>query len=73
MCPPGFLDGLPPVQTGVEGLQVADTSYYYPEDRGISEGIRLARIMAEAIPVEIDLGPIRREVAKPAKTAEVAP
>ncbi len=73
MCPPGFLDGLPPVQTGVEGLQVADTSYYYPEDRGISEGIRLARIMAEAIPVEIDLGPTRREVGTPARTAETTP
>jgi protoporphyrinogen oxidase len=73
MCPPGFLDGLPPVQTGVEGLQVADTSYYYPEDRGISEGIRLARLMAEAIPVEIDLGPTRREVGVPARTAEAAP
>jgi hypothetical protein len=30
-------------------LQVADTCFYYPEDRGVSEGARWARLMAEAI------------------------
>ena len=30
----------------VEGLWVADTSYYYPEDRGISESIGFGRQMA---------------------------
>lgn len=47
ICAPRFLDSLPPLSPGVRGLQVADTSYYYPEDRGVSEGIRLARIMTE--------------------------
>jgi hypothetical protein len=28
------------------GLQVADTSFYYPGDRGISESVRLGREMA---------------------------
>jgi hypothetical protein len=37
---------LPPLSAGVRGLQIADTSYYYPEDRGIAEGIRLARQLA---------------------------
>jgi protoporphyrinogen oxidase len=42
VCGPRFLQSLPPVSPGVCGLQVADTSYYYPEDRGISESVRLA-------------------------------
>lgn len=46
VCPPGFLDRLPPIALPVKGLWVADTSYYYPEDRGISESIGLARKMA---------------------------
>ena len=33
----------------ISGLQVADTCFYYPEDRGVSEGARIAREMALAI------------------------
>ncbi|SEI19019.1 NAD(P)/FAD-dependent oxidoreductase [Tardiphaga sp. OK245] len=47
ICEPHFADKLPPVQTPIAGLQIADTSYYYPEDRGIAESIRLGRRMAE--------------------------
>ncbi|TWO70550.1 NAD(P)/FAD-dependent oxidoreductase [Caenimonas sedimenti] len=46
VCPPGFLDTLPPFELPVRGLWVADTSYYYPEDRGISESIDFGRMMA---------------------------
>ncbi|WP_455921273.1 NAD(P)/FAD-dependent oxidoreductase [Pseudomonas putida] len=46
ICDPGYLDRLPPVSLPVEGLWVADTSYYYPEDRGISESIDFGRNMA---------------------------
>lgn len=46
ICEPGFLDRLPPVELPVKGLWVADTSYYYPEDRGISESIAFGRNMA---------------------------
>ncbi len=46
ICPPGYLDSLPPVALPVQGLWVADTSYYYPEDRGISESIGFGRQMA---------------------------
>jgi protoporphyrinogen oxidase len=46
VCPPGFLDRMPSVQTSISGLQVADTSSYYPEDRGIAESVRLGREMA---------------------------
>lgn len=47
ICDPGYLDRLPPVQLPVKGLWVADTSYYYPEDRGISESIDFGRKMAQ--------------------------
>ena len=49
VCPPGYLDTVPPVHGVVRGLQIADTSLYYPEDRGVSEGVRLAKEMAERI------------------------
>ncbi|VXC06004.1 Amine oxidase [Pseudomonas sp. 8AS] len=46
ICPPGYLADLPPVALPVKGLWVADTSYYYPEDRGISESIGFGRKLA---------------------------
>ncbi len=49
VCPPGFRTAIPPVQTPVAGLQIADTCSYYPEDRGISESVRYGRLMARAI------------------------
>lgn len=48
ICDPGYLEKLPAVQPDVEGLWVADTSYYYPEDRGISESIDFGRKMAKS-------------------------
>lgn len=49
VCPPGFLGMLPPVKTVVEGLYIFDTSYYYPEDRSLSESIRAAQKLAKNI------------------------
>lgn len=49
ICAPGFAATLPPIQTEIEGLQVADTCFYYPEDRGIAESIRLGRQMARQL------------------------
>jgi protoporphyrinogen oxidase len=46
ICDPAYLDKLPPVALPVLGLWVADTSYYYPEDRGISESIGFGRSLA---------------------------
>lgn len=46
ICDPGYLEHLPPVELPVQGLWAADTSYYYPEDRGISESIDFGRKMA---------------------------
>jgi protoporphyrinogen oxidase len=47
ICDPGYLDKLPPVALPIKGLWVADTSYYYPEDRGISESIDFGRKIAQ--------------------------
>jgi hypothetical protein len=49
VCEPGFAAKIPPIRTPIAGLQIADTCFYYPEDRGVSEGARLAREMALAI------------------------
>ncbi|MFG1463244.1 NAD(P)/FAD-dependent oxidoreductase [Xanthobacter sp. DSM 24535] len=49
LCEPGFAAKIPPIRTPIAGLQVADTCFYYPEDRGVSEGTRLAKEMAAAI------------------------
>lgn len=49
LCEPGFAAKIPPIQTPIEGLQIADTCFYYPEDRGVSEGVRLAKDMAERL------------------------
>lgn len=49
VCEPGFAAKLPPVQTPIHGLQVADTCFYYPEDRGIAESVRMGRNMARCV------------------------
>lgn len=49
VCEPNFRDRLPAIQTPIAGLQIADTCFYYPEDRGVSESIRYGRMMAEAV------------------------
>lgn len=49
VCEPGFLAKIPKVVTPIQGLQIADTCYYYPEDRGISESVRYGKVMAAAV------------------------
>jgi len=55
VCPPGFAAMIPPVETAIAGLQIADTCFYYPEDRGIAESVRLGKEMAERVPVAVTL------------------
>lgn len=43
ICPPGFYQMLPPMKTPVEGFFMADTSYYYPEDRSICESVKVGK------------------------------
>jgi len=51
ICPPGFQQMLPAMKTPVSGFYMADTAYYYPEDRSINESIaaadRLVAVVSE--------------------------
>lgn len=47
ICPPGFQDMLPSMRTPVQGFFMADTAYYYPEDRSINESINTAQALVE--------------------------
>jgi protoporphyrinogen oxidase len=49
VCEPGFAAKIPPIQTPIRGLQIADTCFYYPEDRGIAESVRMGRNMARSV------------------------
>jgi protoporphyrinogen oxidase len=49
VCEAGFAAKIPPIQTPIGGLQIADTAFYYPEDRGISESVRYGALMAANI------------------------
>jgi len=51
ICGPGYLKDLPPISLPIQGLWLADTSYYYPEDRGISESIKLGRDIARMVQI----------------------
>lgn len=42
ICPPGFYEMLPSMRTPIDGLFMADTAYYYPEDRSINESVNVA-------------------------------
>jgi protoporphyrinogen oxidase len=57
VCPPGFAATIPPVQTSIRGLQIADTCFYYPEDRGIAESVRLGQAMAQAVAAPDEAAP----------------
>ena len=46
VCSPGFYAALPPMQSKITGLIMADTSHYYPEDRSISESMRIGAQLA---------------------------
>lgn len=49
VCTPNFFAQLPGMATSIKGFFMADTSYYYPEDRSISESVRVGRNLAREI------------------------
>lgn len=53
ICEPKFLDTLPNPKSSIKGLWIADTSHYYPEDRGISESIGYGRNLVKSIKDDI--------------------
>ena len=49
VCTPNFYEQLPPIKSEIEGFYMADTAYYYPEDRSICESVALAKKIVELI------------------------
>lgn len=49
ICEPSFKETLPQENLQLKGIWAADTSFYYPEDRGISESIGYGRSMAKRV------------------------
>lgn len=47
VCKPGFLSTLPPMKSSIDGFFMADTSYYYPQDRSITESVKLGKQLAD--------------------------
>ncbi len=45
----GYQDRIPPLQTGVPGLVLANTTQVYPEDRGTNYAVRLGEDAARAV------------------------
>ena len=45
----GYREGIPPLQTGVPQLVLANTTQIYPEDRGTNYAVRLGGDAAEAL------------------------
>jgi len=46
---PGYRERRPPLQTGVDGLLLANTTQVYPEDRGTNYAVRLGREAASLL------------------------
>jgi protoporphyrinogen oxidase len=56
----GYPDRMPPLDTGVPGLVLANTTQVYPEDRGTNYAVRLGRRAAELVMRErVPLGATR--------------
>src|SRR5690606_34852937 len=49
ICQPNLMDTLPDAKIPIDGLWIADTSHYYPEDRGISESIGYGRKLVKRV------------------------
>jgi protoporphyrinogen oxidase len=45
----GYHERIPPLQTGVPGLVLANTTQVYPEDRGTNYAVRLGDRAADAV------------------------
>ena len=60
VCSPGFFAALPDMRSAVGGLFLADTSHYYPEDRSISESLRVGAELAGMAAADARLDGTRR-------------
>jgi protoporphyrinogen oxidase len=55
----GYVDWVPPFETGVPGLVVANTTQIYPEDRGTNYSVRLGDQAADALIASLASGSTR--------------
>lgn len=55
---PGYGDRLPPLDTGVPGLVLANTTQVYPEDRGTNYAVRLGQDAARELMAYLEPGPV---------------
>ncbi len=49
VCGTNFYDKLPPMRSEIDGFYMADTAYYYPEDRSISESVQVGSNLANLV------------------------
>lgn len=52
ICPPGFYKMLPDMVTPIKNFFMADTAYYYPEDRSICESVSTASKLARTAMID---------------------
>jgi protoporphyrinogen oxidase len=55
VCGTHFLESLPPLQA-LSRVWIADTTAYYPEDRGISESVGFGRDLARTVAAALSVG-----------------
>ena len=44
------------MRNSIEGFYMADTSYYYPQDRSITESIKLGNALADMLTADTQAG-----------------
>ncbi|MSP53977.1 MAG: NAD(P)/FAD-dependent oxidoreductase [Gammaproteobacteria bacterium] len=49
VCTPNFYEKLPPMKSELKNFYMADTAYYYPEDRSIAESIKVGEDLAKLV------------------------
>lgn len=68
VCSTRFMEGLPPLEP-LPNLWIADTTIYYPEDRGISESVGFGRDLARNVSHALS---VRSRSREPVSEADMA-
>ena len=56
VCVRHYLSTLPPMRSAINGFYMADTSYYYPQDRSITESVKLGNQLADMASADMRAG-----------------
>lgn len=54
VCSPNFYAQLPAMRSEIKGFYMADTAYYYPEDRSISESVQVGTQLANQVCADVE-------------------